>query len=77
MTFAVSFGASLGAKSWSSRHSSDVPIAAFAALRQDDPAKYPAWPRLLPNAKVNRALDNCVEVLDHSLRGTRDIGRRI
>jgi hypothetical protein len=73
MTFVVGFGAFA--------NSSDVPVLAFAAGRQDwlakYLAKYLAWQRLVPNAKVHRALDNCLGVLDHSLCGRRDVGRRI
>jgi hypothetical protein len=73
MTFVIGFGAFAD--------SSDVPVLALAAARQGYLAKFLAkglaWPRRAPNDRVHRALDNCLGVLDHSLRRRREVGRRI
>jgi hypothetical protein len=78
MTFVVGFGAFADS---SDVRSCECSVLAFAAARQEYLAgflaKYLAWQRLVPNATVHRALDNCLGVLDHSLRRRRDVGRRI
>jgi nicotinamidase-related amidase len=43
-------------------NSSDVPIVVFVDMQQE----YLAQPRLLAISKIDRALDNCRKVLDHS-----------
>jgi hypothetical protein len=60
---------------------SDVPVVEFPRVRQDRRRNTLAWsPRAATSkiyCKINRALDNCLEVLDHSRRGRDDIGRRV
>jgi hypothetical protein len=67
MTFGVSMEYSL---------LSGVPVVEFPRVRQDDRPNTLAWsPRAATSkiycktdCKINRALDNCLEVLDHSRR---------
>jgi hypothetical protein len=63
MTFGVSMEYSLP---------SGVPVAEFPRVRQHDRPNALAWSTskiyCKTDCKINRALDNCLEVLDHSRR---------
>jgi hypothetical protein len=65
MTFVAGPVASLGA----SADLSDVPIVVSPKMQREELANDPAKPRGRPAAsKIDRTLDNCLEVIDHPLR---------